>query len=168
MQTVRLSDLLSVAAHGLQPSAHVKGITLTVESTDAGVVTGDPTRLQQVIWNLLTNAIKFTPPQGHILAGVTRQGTQIVLSVADSGCGIDAAFLPYVFEPFRQAESSASRVHGGLGIGLSIVRHLLELHGGTIDAHSGGRDQGTVFMVSLPSAGEHRLEDTGLRAARIA
>jgi diguanylate cyclase len=165
MQTVRLSDLLTVAAQGLQPSAHVKGITLTVDTTDPGVVTGDQTRLQQVIWNLLTNAIKFTPSQGSITAGVSRHGRQIVLSVSDSGCGIDPAFLPHVFEPFRQAESSASRVHGGLGIGLSIVRHLLELHGGTIAAQSAGPDQGSVFTVTLPAVDEHRAVDTDMRAA---
>jgi diguanylate cyclase len=169
MQTVRLADLLTVAAQGLQPSAHVKGITLTVDTTDPGAVTGDPTRLQQVIWNLLTNAIKFTPAQGRITAGVSRQGKQILLSVSDSGCGIGPAFLPHVFEPFRQAESSVSRVHGGLGIGLSIVRHLLELHGGTITAHSDGPDQGSLFVVSLPIARDEALVvDGGARAARIA
>jgi diguanylate cyclase len=168
MQTVRLSDLLTVAAQGLQPSAQVKGIALAVETIDPGLVTGDPTRLQQVIWNLLTNAIKFTPSDGRITAGVSRQGKQIVLSVADSGCGIGPAFLPHVFEPFRQAESSESRVHGGLGIGLSIVRHLLELHGGTITAYSDGHDRGSVFTVSLPAADETRAFDTGVRAAKIA
>jgi diguanylate cyclase len=168
MQTVRLADLLTVAAHGLQPSAQVKGITLTVDTTDPGTVTGDPTRLQQVIWNLLTNAIKFTPPQGHITAGVSRQGKQVTLSVSDSGCGIGPAFLPHVFEPFRQAESSVSRVHGGLGIGLSIVRHLLELHGGTITAHSAGPDQGSQFVVSLPIAREQLAADAVAREPRIA
>jgi two-component system, chemotaxis family, sensor kinase Cph1 len=91
-----------------------------------------------------------------------------VLSVADSGCGIGPAFLPHVFEPFRQAESSASRVHGGLGIGLSIVRHLLELHGGTINAQSDGPERGSVFTVSLPAIDEHRAADAGMRTARIA
>ena len=169
MQAVRLSDLLTIAAQGLQPSAQLKGIALTIAATDAGAVTGDPTRLQQIICNLLTNAIKFTPAHGHVRAGVSRDGGDLVLSVSDSGCGIEPAFLTHIFEPFRQAESSASRVHGGLGIGLSIVRHLLELHGGTITAYSAGPGQGSTFVVRLPIArDESPAAHAGARAARIA
>jgi signal transduction histidine kinase len=152
MKAVRLSDLLTMAAQGLQPSAQLKGIALTVTATDAGAVTGDPTRLQQIICNLLTNAIKFTPPHGRVTANVSRDAGHLVLTVSDSGCGIEPAFLAHIFEPFRQAESSVSRVHGGVGIGLSIVRHLLELHGGTITAHSAGPGQGSTFVVRLPIA----------------
>ncbi len=170
MQTVRLTDLLTIAAQGLQPSAQVKGLALTVDATDPGVVTGDPTRLQQIVWNLLTNAIKFTPPQGQVAARISRQGTRVVLTVSDSGCGINPAFLPHVFEPFRQAESSASGVHGGLGIGLSVVRHLMELHGGSITAHSAGNNQGSVFVVSFPAARDEQLarDAEAPPAARIA
>jgi signal transduction histidine kinase len=169
MQAVRLSDLLTIAAQGLQPSAQLKGIALTIAATDAGAVTGDPTRLQQIICNLLTNAIKFTPAHGHVRAGVSRDGGDLVLSVSDSGCGIEPAFLTHIFEPFRQAESSVSRVHGGLGIGLSIVRHLLDLHGGTITAYSAGPGQGSTFVVRLPIArDESPAVDAGTRAARIA
>jgi signal transduction histidine kinase len=156
-QPLRLADLLTNAVHGIQPAAQVKDIRLDVHATDAGVVTGDPTRLQQIIWNLLTNAIKFTPSQGHVEARISRDNGQVVLTVSDSGRGIDPAFLPHVFEPFRQAELTASRSHGGLGIGLSIVRHLVELHGGTITARSEGAGQGSVFAVTLPSAPDGQL-----------
>jgi signal transduction histidine kinase len=156
-QPLRLADLLRIAAHGIEPAAQVKGIQLDVNAADPGFVTGDPTRLQQIIWNLLTNAIKFTPPQGHVEARLSRDQTQIVLTVSDTGRGIDPAFLPHVFEPFRQAEPSASRSHGGLGIGLSIVRHMVELHGGTITARSAGAGQGSVFVVRLPAASDGQL-----------
>jgi diguanylate cyclase len=154
---VRLTDLLAIAEQGIQPSAQVKEIALTIKATDPGVVTGDATRLQQIIWNLLTNAIKFTPAQGRVEAAVSREGGRIVLTVSDNGCGIDPSFLPHVFEPFRQAESSASGSSGGLGIGLSIVRHLIELHGGTITAHSAGTGHGSVFVVSLPACRDDQL-----------
>jgi signal transduction histidine kinase len=156
-QPLRLADLLTSAAHGIQPAAQLKDIRLDVHATDAGIVTGDPTRLQQIIWNLLTNAIKFTPPQGQVEARISRDEGQIVLTVSDSGRGIDPAFLPHVFEPFRQAEPTASRSHGGLGIGLSIARHLVELHGGTITARSGGAGQGSEFAVTLPSTSDGQL-----------
>jgi signal transduction histidine kinase len=156
-QTVRLADLLTIAAQGIQPSAQAKDVALTVNTTDAGTVTGDPTRLQQVIWNLLTNAIKFTPQHGRVEARMSREGARIVLRVSDTGCGINPAFLPHVFEPFRQAESTVSRMHGGLGIGLSIVRHLIELHDGTITAQSAGTGQGSVFVISLPAARDEQL-----------
>jgi diguanylate cyclase len=170
MQSVRLADLLTIAAQGLQPSAQVKDIALTVKATDPGTVIGDPTRLQQIIWNLLTNAIKFTPAQGRVEAAISREGARIVLAVSDSGCGITPAFLPHVFEPFRQGEPTASRVHGGLGIGLSIVRYLMELHGGTITAHSAGPGQGSVFVVSLPAARDEQpaLAGGAAETARIA
>jgi signal transduction histidine kinase len=151
-QPIRLVDLLNNAAQSIQPAAQVKNIHLSVNGTDSGKVMGDPTRLQQIVWNLLTNAIKFTPPHGQVTASVSRAAGQIVLTVSDSGCGIDAAFLPHIFEPFRQGEPTASRIHGGLGIGLSIARHLVELHGGTITARSGGAGQGSTFVVALPES----------------
>jgi signal transduction histidine kinase len=135
----------------------VKNITLTVKSTVPGLVIGDPTRLQQIIWNLLVNAIKFTPPHGHVDAAVVSEAGRIVLTVSDSGCGIHPSFLPHVFEPFRQAESTTSGLSGGLGIGLSIVRQLIELHGGTITAQSAGAGLGSAFIVSLPAAREELI-----------
>jgi signal transduction histidine kinase len=156
-QPVRMTDLLTIAAQGIQPSAQVKNITLTVKSTVPGLVIGDPTRLQQIIWNLLVNAIKFTPPHGHVDAAVVSEAGRIVLTVSDSGCGIHPSFLPHVFEPFRQAESTTSGLSGGLGIGLSIVRQLIELHGGTITAQSAGAGLGSAFIVSLPAAREELI-----------
>ena len=153
-QPMRLADLLTIATQGIQPAAQAKDITLAVRSSDAGLVTGDQTRLQQVIWNLLTNAIKFTPPHGKVEIALTRVDRTITLTVSDSGCGIEASFLPHVFEPFRQAEPSNSRTHGGLGIGLSIVRHLVELHGGLITVSSEGVGRGSVFTVTLPAASD--------------
>jgi signal transduction histidine kinase len=151
-QFVRLSDLLTVTAHSIQPAAQAKQIRLTVDATDGGVVHGDHTRLQQIVWNLLTNAIKFTPQNGQVDASVSAHDGYAVLTVVDSGRGISKAFLPHVFEPFRQAEPSTSRSAGGLGIGLSIVKHLVELHGGTIEATSDGEGCGSTFVVRLPIA----------------
>jgi signal transduction histidine kinase len=164
-QPIRLVDLLNNAAQSIQPAAQGKNIQLSVEGTDPGKVIGDSTRLQQIIWNLLTNAIKFTPPHGQVMAGLSRHEGHVVLTVSDSGCGIDPAFLPHIFEPFRQGEPTASRIHGGLGIGLSIARHLVELHGGTIAARSGGAGQGSTFVVTLPA---HVDGHVALRAAEAA
>jgi signal transduction histidine kinase len=155
-QPLRLADLLTIAAQGVQPAAQAKEIELTVNVSDPAVVSGDPTRVQQIIWNLLTNAIKFTPPRGRVEATVSSSKGEVTLTVADTGRGIDPEFLPHVFEPFRQAEKSASRTQGGLGIGLSIVRHLVELHGGTVTAASRGLDQGSTFTVTLPTAHDSR------------
>ncbi len=150
-QPVDMAGLLAAAADSIRAGATAKGVRVTVHATHGlPRVFGDPARLQQVIWNLLTNAAKFTPRGGHVRADVRRDGPHIVLSVTDTGRGIDASFLPHVFEIFRQAESSASRTEGGLGIGLSIVRRLVELHGGTASASSDGLGQGATFTVRLP------------------
>jgi CheY-like chemotaxis protein len=111
---------------------------------------GDPDRLQQVIWNLLSNAVKFTPPDGQVSVRLARKNG-LVLTVQDSGSGIEPKFLPHVFDAFRQADGSATREHGGLGLGLAIARQLVEAHGGTIEARSAGKDRGAVFEVFLPS-----------------
>ena len=111
-QPLRLADLLTIATQGVQPAAQAKEIQLTVNASDPAVVSGDPTRVQQIIWNLLTNAIKFTPPRGCVEATVSSGKGEVTLTVADNGRGIDPEFLPYVFEPFRQAEKSVSRTHG--------------------------------------------------------
>jgi len=123
----------------------------------------DPARMQQVIWNLLANAIKFTPERGVVRVNAEREGSSIVMSVSDTGIGISAEFLPYVFERFRQQDSASTRAHGGLGLGLSIVRHLSELHGGSVEARSEGEGRGATFIVRVPvapmQAGELDLAD---------
>jgi signal transduction histidine kinase len=150
-QSLDVALLVEAAAASMRPAATVKSIRLTVTSAaQLPRVMADRERLQQVIWNLLNNAVKFTPADGEILADVRREGPHVVLSVSDTGRGIHTAFLPYVFDMFRQAEPTSSRMHGGLGIGLSIVRRLVELHGGTVSAESRGPDHGATFTVYLP------------------
>jgi signal transduction histidine kinase len=165
-QSIRLSDLLTVSAQSIQPAAQAKQIRLTINAADTSVVHGDQTRLQQIVWNLLTNAIKFTPQNGHVEAAVSSDDGYAVLTVTDSGRGISRTFLPHVFEPFRQAEPSTSRSAGGLGIGLSIVKHLVELHGGTISASSEGEGRGSTFTVRLPVARESDTSGTIVVQAR--
>jgi CheY-like chemotaxis protein len=115
-----------------------------------GPVSGDPDRLQQVVWNLLSNAVKFTPKGGRVQVRLERVNSHIELIVSDTGVGISKEFLPMVFERFRQADSGSTRKTGGLGLGLAIVRHLVEMHGGTVTAESAGVDQGSTFTVKLP------------------
>jgi len=115
-------------------------------------VSGDADRLQQVVWNLLSNAVKFTPVEGQITIRLEREGAHVTITVNDTGEGIEPEFLPFVFDRFRQFESRPARVHGGLGLGLAIVRHLVELHGGTVSAASRGRGHGATFTVTLPLA----------------
>jgi CheY-like chemotaxis protein len=116
---------------------------------------GDPNRLQQVVWNLLSNAIKFTPSAGQVKVSLKRKGSHAQIQVSDTGKGIQADFLPHVFDYFRQADASSTRAHGGLGLGLAIVRHLVELHGGTVRAESPGEGKGATFTVKLPLMKEH-------------
>jgi CheY-like chemotaxis protein len=113
-------------------------------------VSGDPDRLQQVIWNLLSNAVKFTPKGGRIQVRLERVNSHVEITVSDTGVGISEEFLPYVFERFRQAEAGTTRKTGGLGLGLAIVRHIVEMHGGTVQATSAGPDKGATFRVRLP------------------
>ena len=131
-------------------------------------VSGDPDRLQQVVWNLLSNAVKFTPRGGHVRVRLDRSDSCVELVVADDGQGIEPAFLPHIFERFRQADSRFSREHGGLGLGLAIVRELVELHGGTVSATSDGPGTGATFTVSLPSMLAHRGSTTTYRGAAAA
>ena len=154
VREVDLAAVLGEALDVVRPAAEAKSIALTVRNTlpDAARIVGDPGRLQQVLWNLLSNAVKFTPREGRVEVELRRSDAQLELAVRDTGCGIDPAFLPYVFERFRQADSSPSRPHGGLGLGLAIARHLVELHGGTIEAESGGIGCGASFTVRLPVA----------------
>ena len=154
---VDLTPLIEAAVDAVRPAAQAKGIQLEArvqaQLSRAGLLRGDPDRLQQVIWNLLTNAVKFTPAGGRVevLADVADEtGGQARIRVTDTGIGIPDAFLRYVFDRFRQADSSTTRKHGGLGLGLSIVRHLVELHGGTVAAESEGEGRGATFIVTLP------------------
>jgi signal transduction histidine kinase/CheY-like chemotaxis protein len=159
LRTMALGPIVAASAESLRPSAEAKGITLQIDSiAEPSTIMGDPDRLRQTVWNLLSNAVKFTPPGGTIAVGLTRDQTHLRLMVRDSGIGISPEFLPYVFERFRQADSSTTRSHSGVGLGLAIVRELTELHGGTVEAQSAGPDQGATFIVSLPVA-------TGVSAA---
>jgi CheY-like chemotaxis protein len=147
-----IGAVLTEAVEGVRPAADAKGIALELNlDPGAGVVTADSARLQQVFWNVLTNAVKFTGHGGRVTATVRRVGTdEVEVVVTDTGVGIATEFLPFVFEPFRQADANVTRGYGGLGLGLAISRQLVELHGGTIRASSGGRDQGATFVIRLP------------------
>jgi signal transduction histidine kinase len=132
-------------------AAQTKNIRIVTEfDPSLGPVYGDTTRLQQIFWNLLSNAIKFTPRNGRVKVTLESSGARALVKIADTGVGIDPKFLPHVFERFRQQDSGMNRVYGGLGLGLSIVKHLVELHGGTVWAESQGTGRGSVFTVSLP------------------
>ena len=151
LRAVDLADVVGEALETVKPAATAKGIKLeAILDPHAVGVTGDPNRLQQVAWNLLSNAIKFTPREGRVQVRLESSNSTVILTVEDNGPGIDAGFLPHVFERFRQADASSTRPHGGLGLGLAIVRHLVELHGGTVEANNRGDGHGAVFQVSLP------------------
>ncbi len=151
VQRLDLSSVVEATLETIRPSLQAKGVRLQVElDPAAAAVNGDPNRLQQVLWNLLTNAVKFTPKDGRIAITLTRVDSHLELAVSDNGEGIDAAFLPHVFDRFRQADASSTRRHGGLGLGLSIVRQLVELHGGAISASSPGKGLGSTFRITLP------------------
>jgi signal transduction histidine kinase/CheY-like chemotaxis protein len=154
---VREVDLISIvnaAIDSVRPAVDAKGIRLeTMLDPAAGPISGDADRLQQVVWNLLTNAVKFTPKGGKIEVKVQRIDSHAEIVVSDSGVGINKEFLPYVFDRFRQADASTTRIHGGLGLGLSIVRQLVDLHGGSASVHSEGEGKGATFTITLPFAG---------------
>ena len=151
IQPVDLVEVIEAAIGTVQPSAAAKEIGLRrFIDPAAGPVRGDPSRIQQIVWNLLSNAIKFTPKGGQVQVTLQRVSSHVEIVVADNGHGIAPDFLPYVFDRFQQADASMTRVHGGLGLGLSIVRHLVELHGGTVQAESGGVGAGAVFTIRLP------------------
>ena len=151
METVQLVEVVEEAIEAVSPTAGKKGVRLDVVlDRETGPVSGDPDRLQQVVWNLVSNAIKFTPADGHVQVRLERINSHVELVVSDTGVGIDPDFLPFVFDRFRQAEQSLSRAHGGAGLGLAIVPHLVEAHGGVIHAHSDGAGDGATFIVSLP------------------
>jgi PAS domain S-box-containing protein len=158
-RSVELAPVLKAAIETLQLAASAKNIRLEVfMDSRSAVVTGDPERLQQIFWNLLSNAIKFTPQNGEIDVRLECVELHVELTVKDNGIGISSDFLPFVFERFRQADSSTTREHAGLGLGLAIVRHLTELHGGSVAAFSEGEGQGAIFRVRLPLAVERESE----------
>jgi PAS domain S-box-containing protein len=151
MQTIDLGPVLLAALDSVRPAADAKGVTIETQLAPfPGLVMGDAERLQQVFWNILSNAIKFTPHGGDAVLSLQRVDDALEVRVADTGMGIPADFLPHVFEPFRQGDSSTTRAHGGVGLGLAIVRHLVELHGGTIRAESAGTGRGATFIIRLP------------------
>jgi PAS domain S-box-containing protein len=153
VQPTDLSSVVDAAVEAVRPSADAKGIRLRkIIDPHAGPVMGDPTRLQQVIWNLLANAIKFTPKGGKVELFLERVNSHLEITIHDTGIGIKPEFLPFIFERFRQADSSSTRSHGGLGLGLSIVKNLVELHGGNVRAKSPGEGEGTTFAITLPLA----------------
>jgi signal transduction histidine kinase/ActR/RegA family two-component response regulator len=152
VEPVELISLTRAALDVVRPMAEARNIALTfsADAAAADVVNGDPGRLQQVIGNLLANAIKFTPEGGRVDVSVTQVGSQMEVRIVDTGRGMSADFLPHVFERFRQADNSPSRQQGGLGLGLAIVRQLMELHGGTVHAASEGEGHGSTFLIRLP------------------
>ena len=151
VQRTDLADVVEAAVNSIRPAVEAKGIRLRkIIDPVAGPVAGDPGRLQQIVWNLLSNAVKFTPKGGKIEVIVERVNSHLEITVSDSGLGIKPEFLPHVFERFRQADASTTRRFGGLGLGLSIVKQLVELHGGNVRANSAGEGLGAAFIVSLP------------------
>ena len=150
---VDTASIINSAIDSLQPAATSKEIQIEV-TIDPAIrhISGDANRLQQVVWNLLSNAIKFTPARGRVNVSLKQKDSDIQLTVSDTGRGMDPAFVPFMFDRFRQADSGTTRHFGGLGLGLSIVRHLVELHGGTVAAHSEGEDRGATFTITLPNS----------------
>jgi PAS domain S-box-containing protein len=157
IRPINIVSVVEAAKEGLRPTAEAKRITLQTEfEPESCLVKGDSNRLRQVIWNLVLNAIKFTPRGGRVTVSLECVEPYVRLKVSDTGEGIPPEFLPYVFDRFRQAEGSVTRKQGGLGLGLAVVRHLVELHGGNVMAESGGTGQGSTFTVDLPLAEERR------------
>lgn len=151
VQSIDLAAVIESSIDAVLPAAEAKGIRLQrVLDSGASMVSGDPARLQQVIWNLLSNAIKFTPRDGRVQVKLERINSHVEIIVRDDGQGISPDVLPFIFERFRQADSTMTRAHGGLGLGLAIVRHLVEMHGGTVEVESAGEGLGATFTVKLP------------------
>jgi signal transduction histidine kinase/ActR/RegA family two-component response regulator len=168
LAAVDLKDVVRGALEVVQPAADAKGIDLSADDDlPVTIIYGDPTRLQQVLSNLLSNAVKFTPRGGTVRLQLRRDDDAAELVVTDTGQGISADFLPSVFEPFRQADGSTTRVHGGLGLGLSIVRHLVDAHNGTVTAASDGEGRGATFTVRLPVASLHGNQGEAIAADEV-
>jgi signal transduction histidine kinase/DNA-binding response OmpR family regulator len=153
LRPVELSSVIEASIDAVRPAFEAKNIKFeTTMDPVSSVIVGEANRLQQIFWNLFSNAVKFTPQGGSVHVTVKRASPHVKISIVDTGIGIDKDFLPYIFDRFRQADGSTTRVHGGLGLGLAIVRHLVQLHHGTIEVESNGANQGSTFTVSLPLA----------------
>jgi signal transduction histidine kinase len=161
IKEVDLVSIVNRAVDSNRPAAEARGVSIDRRFESSALITsGDGDRLQQVVWNLLSNAVKFTPKGGTVTISLERQTLLDQLTIHDTGIGIEPAFLPHVFDTFRQADASSTRAHGGLGLGLSIVRHLVELHGGAVEAQSGGSGKGATFIVRLPvRQAEERVQE---------
>jgi signal transduction histidine kinase/CheY-like chemotaxis protein len=167
-RTVDLRDAVREAVDSLKPAAAAKNIVIDVEAPETLLLSADPNRLQQIIWNLLANSVKFSSAGTRIRVDARRVRDDVVLRVADEGRGIESAFLPFVFDRFRQADSTSTREFGGLGIGLSVVKLLVELHGGSVRADSAGLGKGATFIVTFPISFVPRaMEDSGRRAMEV-
>ena len=157
VRPVDLVPVVEAALDAVRPAAVARTIQLAaVLMPRAGTVSGDPGRLQQVVWNLLSNGVKFTPPGGRVEVRLEPDGDGVAIRVRDTGAGLAPDLAPLLFERFRQADSSSTRAHGGLGMGLALVRHIVEAHGGTVAAESPGPGKGSTFTVRLPCAGARR------------
>ena len=166
VRPIDLCPVIEAAVEAVRPATDAKNIRFeTVLDHSVGAVSGDSNRLQQVVWNLLSNAIKFTPSHGRVEVRLARVGSTARITVTDSGEGIAGEFLPFVFDRFRQADSTFARQHGGLGIGLAIVRHLVEMHGGFVSADSPGKEKGSTFTVSFPLLAAGRNADSHIEQA---
>jgi CheY-like chemotaxis protein len=164
-----LAPIIEGAIESIRPAADLKCISVDCDiPQELGEINADPDRLQQVIWNLLSNAIKFTSEGGAVRVQVERAGGVVRIRVIDNGAGIHPAFLPHVFDPFRQADSSTTRRHGGLGLGLTIVRQIVEMHGGSVHAHSEGEGKGATFTIELPERASKSVRSSGIRPAGAA
>jgi signal transduction histidine kinase/ActR/RegA family two-component response regulator len=161
-RTIAPEIVIKAAIEAIRPAAATKNIELSSHFAQTPFISGDPNRLQQVIWNLLSNAVKFTPKGGRVEVRLRSVEAEVEISVSDNGQGIQPEFLPHVFERFRQADSSTVRRHGGLGLGLAIVSHLVEMHGGTIDVASEGEGRGATFTVHLPASRAPRTREEAL------
>jgi signal transduction histidine kinase len=171
LRTITMLSVVEMALDTVKPAIQAKGITLDVElDKEVGSTAGDPDRLQQVVWNLLTNAVKFSNKGGKIAVRLERSGSNILLTVQDDGVGIDPQFLPFVFHPFRQGNGGSTRKHPGLGLGLAIVRQLVELHGGRVRATSPGKGKGSIFTVTLPvrASGEEQAAAVAPESVQVA
>ena len=158
------NSFIEAAVDAVKPAAEAKGVRVhKVIDTGPVAIPGDPVRLQQVVWNLLSNAIKFTPRGGHVQIRSERVNSHLEIVVSDTGQGISSDFLPHVFDRFRQADQKTSRHHGGMGLGLAIVRHLVEMHGGSVQANSEGEGRGSTFTVMLPITPIYQVDPSGAR-----
>ena len=170
---IREMDLATVALNAIdacRPAAEARQVALVTEFGGTFPTMGDPDRLQQVLWNLITNAVRFTPADGSVNVSIARADETDTIEVRDTGAGIEPQFIPFMFEPFRQADAASTRSHGGLGIGLTIVRRLTEMHGGTVSVASEGAGKGATLTVTLPvrrpAAGRDRAVGTSASASR--